>query len=91
MPLLNDAKRPDTMEKLWPYTDALMWEHAIYDANTVKWTSWDMLESAASKIKQGIQNGKVELLLSYSYEKMSKEKALEAAVYTIAYCRMYDI
>ncbi len=91
MPLLNDAKRPDTMEKLWPYTDALMWEHAIYDANTVKWTSWDMLESAASKIKQGIQNGKVELLLSYSYEKMSKDLALEAAVYTIAYCRMYDI
>ena len=23
MPLLNDAKRPDTMEKLWPYTDCL--------------------------------------------------------------------
>lgn len=88
---LADKSDPSTAEKLWPLTDALMWEHAIYDSNTKKWTSWSMLEKAAKRLAPGIANGKVELLLSYSYEKMSRDLALEAAVYTIAYCRMYDL
>lgn len=91
MPLVTDKADPSTVEKLWPFADALMWEHAIYDSNTKKWTSWPMLKQAAERLAPGIANGKVEMLLSYSYEKMSKDLALEAAIYTIAYCRMYDL
>ena len=39
MPLVTDKADPSTVEKLWPFADALMWEHAIYDSNTKKWTS----------------------------------------------------
>ena len=79
-----------TAQNVWPFADALMWEHAIYDSLTKKWCSWSMLKQASELLAPGIANGKVELLLSYSYDKMDKKKAMEAAVYTLAYCRLYD-
>ncbi|MBE6791965.1 MAG: hypothetical protein E7534_00500 [Ruminococcaceae bacterium] len=87
---MSPADDVSTPKTVWPFADALMWEHAIYDANTTKWCSWAMLKNAAEILKPGIDNGKVELLLSYSYNKMTKQKALDAVKYTLAYCRLYD-
>lgn len=87
---LADPSDVSTAQKVWPFADGLMWEHAIYDSLTNKWCSWGMLKSAAALLAPGIANGKTEMLLSYSYNKMNKDLALEASVYTIAYCRLYD-
>ena len=78
-------------ENLWKYADACMWEHFFYDANTTRWLNRGTLLKAAKRISAGIREGKTQLILSYSYDKMTAAKAIRAATETLAYCRMYDM
>lgn len=87
---IDQTARRDSVENCWALADGFMWENAIYDGNMYKWTKWPELKQAGEYIKKGVANGKVHLLLYGHYAGMQPAAALDAAIYTLAYARMYD-
>lgn len=91
VPMSSTEIEEFSLENLWKYSDACMWEHFLYDANTKRWIMPSVLKSSAARMWEGIKEGKAQLILSYSYEKMEAEKAIQAVQETLAYCRLYDL
>ncbi|MBR7070679.1 MAG: carboxypeptidase regulatory-like domain-containing protein [Clostridia bacterium] len=91
VPMASPETEDFALESLWKYSDALMWEHFLYDANGKRWIMPGALKQAAERLSAGIKEGKAELILSYSYDKMDAEKALRAVQETLVFCRLYDL
>ncbi|MBR7070678.1 MAG: carboxypeptidase regulatory-like domain-containing protein [Clostridia bacterium] len=91
VPTATDQTQEFVMENLWKYCDGCMWENFLYDSNCKRWVTPEMLNQAATRLTNGIREGKVELMLSYSYHKMTAERAVTAAMNTLAFCRLYDL
>lgn len=91
VPMTSTEIEEFSIENLWKYSDACMWEHFFYDANGKRWLMPSVLKSSAERMWEGIKEGKTQLMLSYSYQKMEADKAIQAVQETLAYCRLYDL